>query len=529
MTTFSNPVIQYMNSQNIKVAGIDGKWNRPIIISDSGDVERILMPSVGAVVPSGAPSTERDDIKRLLGLKGVKVSCFIESAIGVAEYYKRQKIINTQEKELIIVDVDQHFTDLCCVKYAADRYFIKNRLRVDYGVDFVADCLVELPRYENLSDDLEELSNVIQTEILRSQLPRKKVMVGTKQHVIMLKRQDIVNCIRKFLINIMANIDTMMFRENISKGVLLLSGELWVCPESVQMMKDRYEGRKLVSYKPETAALLGGVYYLQQYHPITSSCFIDSTYFTLHHKNVWGEVNKLNRYQKEGYWKLLEAVLKREKEVLLKGSTQDLYEINNALSIDYPEIDILWSYTKSSCYNVGTRRNPFIKIILSYKGTGENLMKKIDEKAETILRSIVFDRTAYSDHEIIEKMYWYISRCYHYTKEKTSAGKFPDYAYTLETLLRCGVCHGYAISMIYLLKKLQIPIRYVGGDADGRSFGGHAWNLISTIDGGYRHLDITWDLEKAQRNREMKYYLLDDIGMKARKHFWNPQEYPMCI
>lgn len=174
MATFSNPVIQYMNSQNIKVAGIDGKWNRPIIISDSGDAEKISIPSVGAIFPSGAPSTERDDIKCLLGLKGVKVSCFIESAIGVAEYYKRQKVINTQDKELIIVDVDQHFTDLCHVKYEADGYLIKNRLRVDYGVDFVADRLVELPRYKNLSDALEELSDVIQTEILRSQLPREK-------------------------------------------------------------------------------------------------------------------------------------------------------------------------------------------------------------------------------------------------------------------------------------------------------------------------------------------------------------------
>jgi len=529
MATFSNPVIQYMNSQNIKVAGIDGKWNRPIIISDSGDAEKISIPSVGAIFPSGAPSTERDDIKCLLGLKGVKVSCFIESAIGVAEYYKRQKVINTQDKELIIVDVDQHFTDLCHVKYEADGYLIKNRLRVDYGVDFVADRLVELPRYKNLSDALEELSDVIQTEILRSQLPREKVMMSTKRHVIMLKRQDIVSCIRKFLITIMANIDTMMFRENISKGVLLLSGKLWACPEAVQMMKDRYEGRKIVSYKPETAALLGGVYYLQQYHPMKSSWFIDSTYLVLHHKDVWGEVNKLNRYQKEGYWKLLEAILKREKEVLLKGNMQDLSAIYSALHIDYPETGILWSYTKSRCYRVGTSKDPFIKFILSYKETGVNLMKKIDEKAETILRSIVFDRTAYSDHEIIEKIYWYISRCYHYTKEKTPTGEFPDYAYTLETLLRCGVCHGYAISMIYLLKKMQIPIRYVGGDADGSSFGGHAWNLISTIDGGYRHLDITWDLEKAQRNKEMKYFLLDDIGMKARKHFWNPQEYPMCI
>lgn len=529
MAVFSNPVVQYEKFSNIKVAGINSKWNRPIVISDSGITEKILMPSVGALIPSGAPSTEVDDIKYLLESKDVKVSHFIESAIGVIEYYKRQKAINYSEKELIIVEVNQYFTDLCHVKCEADKYLINSRLRVDYGIDFVARCLAELPRYKNLSVYFEELLTVIQSEILRSQLPREKVMMGTKQQNTMLKRQDFVGCIRKFLKIIMVNIDAMMFRENIGKSVLLLSGKLWVCPEAVQMMKDRYIGKKIVSYKPETAALLGGVYYSQQHHPMQALCLIDSNYSTLHCKDVWGKVNKLNQHQKQGYWKLLEAILKKEKEVLLKGNIQDLSAIYNALCVDYPETDILLSYTKSTCYLVGTSSDPFIKFIPSFKENGAKLMKKIDKKAESILKSIVFDRKQYSDYEIIEMIYWHISRHYHYTKEKTSAGEFPDYTYTLETLLRCGVCHGYAISMIYILKKLQIPIFYVGGDADGRAFGGHAWNLISTIDGEYRHLDITWDLERACNNEAMKYFLLDDIGMKARKHFWNQQEYPMCI
>lgn len=529
MLIFKNPVIQYENAHNTKMAAVDGKWNRPIIISDSGIQDKINMQTAGAIIPSGASSKEINDIKNVFKSNGVKISCFIDSAAGIVEYYKQQKAINSREKELIIIEVDHHFTDICYVTCKADRYYIKNRLRVDYGIDYVAECLVELPRYKNLSGFTEELSSIIQVQLLRSQLPREKLQVNKNRSIIILKRQDLMRCIRNFLATVMASIDTMMFRENANNGTLLLAGKLWDCPETVQMMKDRYRGRKIVSYKPEVAALLGGVYYVQKYYPMQVSCSIDSKYSTLHHQDIWGVVNRLNRKQKDGYWKLLEAILNREKEVLIECNTQDLYVIYDALRIDYPEIVILWSYAKSSCYRVGTANNPITRFVLSYKNDGVKLLEKIDEKAESILRSCISVRTDCSDHEIVEKLYWHISRFYHYTKEKSATGNFPDYAYTLETLLRCGVCHGYAISMIYLFRKLQIPIRYVGGDADGRSFGGHAWNLISTIDGEYRHLDITWDLEKAQSNRAMKYFLLDDIGMKARKHFWNPQEYPMCI
>lgn len=53
--------------------------------------------------------------------------------------------------------------------------------------------------------------------------------------------------------------------------------------------------------------------------------------------------------------------------------------------------------------------------------------------------------------------------------------------------------------------------------------------MVQIIDGSYRHMDITWDLEKAQKGKEIGYYLLDDIEMKARRHFWNVQDYPVCI
>ena len=304
---------------------------------------------------------------------------------------------------------------------------------------------------------------------------------------------------------------------------------MWVYQEAIQLIKSRYPKHKVVSYRPEVAALLGCSYYFQGNSITHAMCSFADNYDKLHYKDIWGEVNRLSKVQQEGYWRILETVFEGRKEVLLKGNSDDLYKMYYALHIDFPEVCIIWSYTKSRYYSTGTKMDSYIKLILCYKPSGRKLLATINSKADEILRNCIYQNEAYSDRTLIQRIYFYISEHYHYTKDELSTGEYPNYAYTIETLMRCGVCHGYATSLIYLFRKLQIPILYVGGDADGRKFGGHAWNMIQTEDGGFRHLDITWDLEKARNHRIMEHYLLDDIAIRARRHFWNVQDYPACV
>ena len=131
-----------------------------------------------------------------------------------------------------------------------------------------------------------------------------------------------------------------------------------------------------------------------------------------------------------------------------------------------------------------------------------------------------------ADYDIVRKLCAYVVKVYHYTEEQGN-GRYPEYAYTLECLVRGdGVCAGFADALTYILRKLQIPVMTVSGKANGQYFSGYAWNIIQRTDGTYWHIDLTWDLRCALEGQ--KYFELDDGAMRARKHYWNSQKYPMC-
>ena len=70
----------------------------------------------------------------------------------------------------------------------------------------------------------------------------------------------------------------------------------------------------------------------------------------------------------------------------------------------------------------------------------------------------------------------------------------------------CAVCQGFSVLMYRLLREAGINARVVTGNAvteRGREY--HAWN-IAEIDGVYRNIDVTWDVQTG--THEM--YLLCD-------------------
>ena len=498
MDNYSDLVVEFDDSMKMRIAGYQDTWRRPMIISDTELPAETKGKQTALISPASVLDSELNARNTLAGKSKINVTDHVNAALGVATHYKKQKGFKETDHDLIVVDVYERHTDICCLKNERGNINLVETHRVDHEVEMSADSL--------------------------------------------------------YLIPILRRIDGLIYRRHIPKAVIMLSGRIWLCQETVQMVKKRMEGHRILSYRPEVAAILGGVAYLHD-HKGRHTCYMISDrnrirsvgclasdndsrrlavcdlpddFESYHCRDIWGEVNKLNPGQQEGYWKTLEAVMNGHKEVILRGTVDDLSVIYQALHVDFPEVCILWEYSESKYTSYTTGNISYIKIFLKYYPSGENKLTLIKDKADEILREIMGGEKEYSDEEIIHRLYLYMSEHYQYTKEETTPGEYPEYAYTLETLLRDGVCHGYATSMIYLLRKVQIPIHYICGDADGRDFGAHAWNMVQTIDGCYRHLDITWDLEKVLKDKELKHYLLDDIEMKARRHFWKAQNYPAC-
>ena len=86
-----------------------------------------------------------------------------------------------------------------------------------------------------------------------------------------------------------------------------------------------------------------------------------------------------------------------------------------------------------------------------------------------------------------------------------------------------GVCQGYALLALKMLRELGVETLYVVGEVHT---GPHAWNLVK-VDGNWYHLDTTWNdpLPDRGNNVGYKYFLISDSQMKL-DHHWNEADYP---
>lgn len=243
-----------------------------------------------------------------------------------------------------------------------------------------------------------------------------------------------------------------------------------------------------------------------------------------------GSYHNLDERLQYAYMRLLEGISHMTSEIRLQlNDIQEILPLYYALCCDYPQTKLVWDY-KGSTYSSAYVDKSGREIILHarYHGSYECIKKKlqnIERETERILEICMYGDKI-TDDDIIRRVCAYLAKVYHYT-EDTNNGDYPEYAYTLECLVRGdGVCAGFAGALTYILRKLQIPVMTVSGEANGRYFGGHAWNIIQRADGTYWHIDLTWNLGCTLE--EGKYFELDDGAMRARNHYWNSREYPMC-
>ena len=87
-----------------------------------------------------------------------------------------------------------------------------------------------------------------------------------------------------------------------------------------------------------------------------------------------------------------------------------------------------------------------------------------------------------------------------------------------------SVCEGISKGFKFLCDGIGIPCIVVTGTAldSSRSRGGHAWNLVS-VNGKYRHLDVTGELTRAKRQgiAPRDGYLHTDSEMRENHYQWN--------
>lgn len=233
--------------------------------------------------------------------------------------------------------------------------------------------------------------------------------------------------------------------------------------------------------------------------------------------------NLSERLQK-AYNEILDALLsmQKKKRVVLENA-EELLEVYEALYWDYPEAERIWNY-EASGYELSDK----MELKFCYRGSRDEIRRRltrIEKKVEEIILASLREREL-SDDKIIEAVYAYMCEHYRYS-DKLPNGKYPEDSYTLECLLRGdGVCAGIALSLTYILRKLQIPVICVMGTVDSENQGRHMWNLVQLSDGRYCHLDLTWDM--GQKPEYMQYLKLDDTAMGEKSHNWKHLSYPVC-
>ena len=469
MAFYSDIVIGY-NEQTggFCVAGFNRAWDRAMIISDQEIPAALNGKTITCISPGGALREETLYVGRRAENAGIRIGYMVNEALAAAEFYRYQKEVTPSDKDLIVVSSHKGRCEISHVRNGAGEMSVNRTQRVEEA----------------------------------GEGSMKRILYETAR---------------------------MLRRKVSGRAVIILTGEMWKEQKVVLEMEHRFEEYAVLSYKADTAAMLGAVIYANRYLRVGASAEIPDQYVTCHYRRVAGAVDKLSPELQKAYRDTLRAVLDNEKYVVFEGGSKELLEYYHALSIDHPEVCILWDYQGSRCWAVTVNGREGGRLEFKYKTGGKALLERINRKADEILRACLARRSAPSDFEIICRLYLYMSEHYSFTKEKDPNGKYPSYSHTLETLLKSGICHGYAISMIYLLRRLQIPVLYMDGDADGIDFGGHAWNMIQKTDGSFRHMDVTWDLGRVRRGSVMKHFLLDDIAMRARKHFWCAKDYPACI
>lgn len=206
--------------------------------------------------------------------------------------------------------------------------------------------------------------------------------------------------------------------------------------------------------------------------------------------------NCLTKEQRRIYCILLTAANKMTTGWISLGNCKSTYQTDisvayRAVMSDYP--DLFWL---PSSYFLGNRGKPYSDVLIAFCyhtddsncdyiiRTGDR--DKMKSELETVVSSII-DGAKNFDSVYEKELYIHDRIC-----EKASYEVSSDpLIYTAYGALVSGkaVCEGYSRAMQLICSKIGIPCVLVYGDAQGE---GHMWNVIN-VDGGWYHLDVTWD------------------------------------
>lgn len=477
MASYLTIAIKCLDNGTWKISGYSKQNHRAILINNE-NVGCLKGKKIVRVFPIGEIVDKKFKIRKKIISHNMIIQEEICVPKAVGEFYVNQKVLSSLNQRYTVIDAEERFVDLCMVNCENGKDMCFKSQRIEY-------------------DD--------------------KMMQS------ILRKNYEESVIADFISKIINGINLYRFTNQIPLGIILLSGEIFENQKLVERLRENLFDYQIYAYKPADAAVLGAAYHANRYIHSEETYIEEKRNTYINNRSYY---YKLENSQKEGYETLLRGIFNRRENVCFRGKESDIYPIYQALRLDYPEIELIWDYRQSSYIKkTFVSSDCMIDMILKYKKNFETLLYKIENKVDQIIRKCI-GSDSISDEELVKAVYKNLSEEYIYSKEKNRDGSYPDYAYTLEALLKNGVCRGYAVAMVFILKKLQIPVMYISGDAAGQEFGGHAWNLVQNIEGKYRHLDVTWDLGKPEN--KFNYFDLDDIQMRARRHFWDVQKFPKC-
>ncbi len=552
MANYGNFAMEIRDDQ-IQLSGMNQKWKQEMILSKERHILQKIREKEQRVVvvhPVRANEKERTAWRNRIQSMGLEIRQELSAPEAIASFYTKQKRLVPEDHEILVIDTYDSFTEISCLEFnGRGGWKVSESIRVIYGVRCVARNLAN-----NASNPQKKPSNVSSRNIdetmvqsmLKDSFMHRMFGIPFRKEVLSYRESEVSDqqsvVITPYLLeraldypmNQISDSVQRMIQRNIHKNhgqkpvKIFCSGVLWECSMAVDMIKTLIPNGKVHVYKPQSAAVLGGCLYREigKAYKWDGILDIDDKDVLYQAGKTMGNISRLNQNMQRTYRNVLEGVLQNKEIMTLPVTSSELRDIYFALETDYPDLEFRWDYMESSYTPVTMDGKLAMKLYLKYKEKG-SLLKRLDRKSDEIIEAALKNRQL-SDEEMVRAIYLYMSEQYHYTRERTKDGEFPEHAYTLEALLKGGVCRGYAVSFVYILRKLQIPILYIEGEADGNEFGGHAWNLIQMTDGTFKHIDLTWDMGKGRSEKELCYMGLDDIAMKARKHFWNPYHYPIC-
>lgn len=193
----------------------------------------------------------------------------------------------------------------------------------------------------------------------------------------------------------------------------------------------------------------------------------------------------LDEDEKKIYKEIAQGILDGAEEIYVHCEDASLANrILGEVLRDYP--DFFWcdGEVSSTSYERGSSAETYTVVTPVYNCQPEERkirQEQIDASVSEAFQGISVDA---ADFEKIKYVYEYIVNTVEYDLEA------PDNQNIYSVFVgKRSVCAGYAKAAQYLLERLEVPVIYATGMANGQN--AHTWNLVK-CNGEYYHLDTTW-------------------------------------